>query len=214
MLRAGARATCGVLALAAGLFGCSSAPEPLAFQNKVFYEYDSYSRQSLRDIEVHYPPLDKRESPPLPEYVGISVFGGAVHLSRPRDWVVRAASAQPEHRYVEYVSPKEYVVGVYETLESPLDPWLDVMGRYEKQAADSGADMLGQRIPMATWNAQGRGYLVRRPVAAAKGPLVNYSNEYLLRGEHRIVLLQIVHPDEKLATAAELRRVVETIQLD
>jgi hypothetical protein len=122
---------------------------------------------------------------------------------------------QPEHRYIEYVSPNEYMVAVYELVESPLDVWLEVMGRYEEQAKKSGANLLGQRVPMATANAQGRGYLVQRPVAAAKGPLLNYSNEYLLRGENRIVLLQIVHHDMKLAPMdAELRRMVETLEVN
>jgi hypothetical protein len=203
-------------AMAGALWGCASGPEKVAFENKVFYQYDTLNpAQAAKSLEAHYPPLDKTESPPLPEYTGVSVLDGAVHISRPRDWVIRAGSAQPEHRYIEYVSPNEYMVAVYELVESPLDVWREVMGRYEEQAKKSGADLLGQRIPMATDNAQGRGYLVRRPVAAAKGPLVNYSNEYLLRGEHRIVLLQIVHHSENLAPVdAELRRVVETLQVN
>jgi hypothetical protein len=198
------------------LGGCASGPEKVAFENRVFYQYDTLNpQQAAKSLEGHFPPLDKTESPPLPEYTGVSVLGGAVHISRPRDWVIRAGSVQPEHRYIEYVSPNEYVVAVYELVESPLDLWGDVEGRYEDQAKKSGADLLGQRIPMATDNAQGRGYFVRRPVAAAKGPLLNYSNEYLLRGEHRIVLLQIVHHSESLGPVdAELRRVVETLQVN
>lgn len=208
---------CVALALSSGpLLGCASGPEKVAFENRVFYQYDTLNpAQAAKSLETHYAPLDKSESPPLPEYTGVSVLEDAVRISRPRDWVIRAGSAQPEHRYIEYVSPNEYVVAVYELVESPLDLWRDVMGRYEEQAKKSGADLLGQRIPMATDNAQGRGYFVRRPVAAAKGPLVNYSNEYLLRGEHRIVLLQIVHHGESLGPVdAELRRVVETLQVN
>jgi hypothetical protein len=198
------------------LSACGGAPEKAAFQNKVFYQYDTLDPvQAAKSLEGHYSPLDKGETPPLPEYMGVSVLGDAVHLSRPRDWVIRAGSVEPEHRYIEYVSPNEYMVAVYELAESPLDVWLEVMGRYEDQAKKSGADLLGKRIPMATSNAQGRGYFVRRPVAAAKGPLVNYSNEYLLRGEHRIVLLQIVHHEETLVPMdAELRRVVETLEVN
>jgi hypothetical protein len=122
---------------------------------------------------------------------------------------------QPERRYVEYVSPNEYMVAVYELLESPLDPWREVEGRYEEGAKKAGADIVGERVPMATENAQGRAYLVRRPVAAAKGPLVNYSNEYLLRSDNRIVLVQIVHHGEKLAPVDdELRRVIETLEVN
>ena len=205
-----------VAVVAASLSACGGAPEKVAFENKVFYQYDTLNpAQAAKSLEAHYPPLDQNEAPPLPEYTGVSVLGDTVHISRPRDWVIRAGSAQPEHRYIEYVSPNEYMVAVYELVESPLDVWLEVMGRYEEQAKKSGADFLGQRVPMATSNAQGRGYLVRRPVAAAKGPLVNYSNEYLLRGEHRIVLLQIVHHDMSLVPMdAELRRLVETIEVN
>jgi hypothetical protein len=201
---------------ACSLCACGGTPEKVAFENKVFYQYDTLNpAQAAKSLETHYPPLDKGETPPLPEYMGMSVLGDVVHISRPKDWVIRAGSLNPEHRYIEYVSPNEYMVAVYELVESPLNVWLDVMGRYEQQAKKSGADLLGQRVPMATTNSQGRGYLVRRPVPAAKGPLINYSNEYLLRGEHRIVLLQIVHHDMNLAPLdAELRRVVETLEVN
>jgi hypothetical protein len=211
------RAGLAALALAGALVtGCGSSPEPVAFQNKVFYQYDTFAtRAGAKAFEAHYPPLDKAEASPLPEYMGVSVLGDAVHLSRPRNWVIRSASAQDEHRYIEYVSPNEYMVAVYELVESPLDPWLEVMGRYEDQAKKSGADLLGKRVPMATENSQGRGYLVRRPVPAAKGPMLNFANEYLLRGERRIVLLQIVHHSEKLDPMdTELRRVVETLEVN
>jgi hypothetical protein len=196
--------------------GCSGAPEPIAFQNKVFYQYDTLNPVvAARAIETAYPPLDQQESPPLPQYVGISLLDGVVHISRPRNWVIRAGSVEREHRYVEYVSPNEYMVSIYELVESPDEPWREVMGRYEEQAKKAGADLLGQRIPMATANSQGRAYVVRRPVAAAKGPFVNYANEYLLRSGRRIVLVQIVHQDENFAPVeGELRRVVETLEVN
>lgn len=196
--------------------GCTSGPASDAFRNKVFYQYDTLGQPAAAGaIERPYPPLDLAQSPPLPEYVGVSLMGGAVHISRPKNWVIRAANGYPEHRFVEYVSPHEYVVSVYELVDSPADPWLDIMTRYEDAATKAGADLVGERVPMASWNAQGRGYVVRRPVAAAKGPLVNYSNEYLLRSERRVVLVQIVHHDEKLEElGTELRRFVETLQLD
>jgi hypothetical protein len=203
-------------AAGASLSGCGSGPEHVAFENRVFYQYDTLNPAvAAKSLENRYPPLDKSEAAPLPEYVGISLMEGAVHISRPRDWVIRAGSANPERRWVEYVSPNEYMVAIYELVESPLDPWRDVMGRYEEQAKKAGADLLGQRIPMATINAQGRAYMVRRAVPAAKGPMINYSNEYLLRSDRRIVLLQIVHHDEKLAPMdVELRRVVETLEVN
>ncbi len=208
-------ATLAGLASAALCAGCSSAPEPVAFQNRVFYQYDTLNPLvAAKALETAYPPLDKQETPPLPQYVGISLMDGVVHISRPRNWVIRAGSVQREHRYVEYVSPNEYMVSIYELVDSPVDPWRDVMGRYEDQAKKAGADLLGQRVPIATANSQGRAYLVRRPVAAAKGPFVNYANEYLLRSDHRLVLLQIVHQSESMKPVEdELRRVVETLEV-
>jgi hypothetical protein len=201
--------------LAPALGACTSGPEHVAFENRVFYQYDTLNPAvAAKSLEAPYPPLDKAAAAPLPEYVGISLMDGVVHVSRPRDWVIRAGSTNREHRYVEYVSPNEYLVAIYELVESPLDPWHDIMDRYEDQAKKAGAELLGQRIPMATVNSQGRGYLVRRAVPAAKGPMINFSNEYLLRSDQRIVLLQIVHHDEKLAPMdAELRRVVETLEV-
>jgi hypothetical protein len=198
------------------LAGCSSTPAPVAFQNPVFYQYDTLAGSAdVQALEQHYPPLDQSEAPPLPEYIGMAVLGGAVHLSRPRDWVIRSGSARPEHRYIQYVSPSQYIVSVYELVESPDETWRAVMGRYEDQATKSGAELLGRRVPMATWNAQGRAYFVRRSVPAAKAPLVNHANEYLLRSGRRVVLLQIVHHDASLDPAGrELRRVVETFAID
>lgn len=206
---------CAFGAAAGPTTGCSTGPEATAFQNKVFYEYDTLGNGAdARGLEQPYPPLDQAEKTPLPEYMGISLMGGAVHLSRPRSWVIRAGSGRAERRYIEYVSPEEYMVAVYELVDSPEDTWLDVMTRYEEQADKAGADLLEKRVPIATYNAQGRAYVVRRPVAAAKGPIVNYSHEYILRSDRRIVLLQIIHHDEKLdKLGTELRRVVETFEV-
>jgi hypothetical protein len=217
MLGSGARLVLGttLLACAAALSGCAHGPEPVALQNKVFYQYDANNASQAKELESAYPSLDKADQPPLPRYVGVSVLGDAVRLSRPRDWVIRAGSMQAEHRYIEYVSPNEYMVTVYELVESPLDPWTGILARYEEEGSKSGADFVGKHIPMATWNAQGRGYVVRRAVPAAKAPLVNYANEYILRSDRRLVLLQIVHHDENIAPLQdELRRVVETFQVN
>jgi hypothetical protein len=218
MLHASARLGASLVVVVLGLTasGCGGGPPADAFQNKVFYQYDSLgSGADTKALEQHYPPLDLGATAPLPEYVGIGLMGGAVHISRPRNWVIRAASGRAEHRFVEYVSPHEYMVSVYELVESPEETWLDLMTRYEEQAGKAGADLMSQRVPMATSNAQGRAYVVRRPVPASKAPLVNYANEYLIRSDHRIVLVQIVHHDENLAELeTELRRFVETLEVN
>jgi hypothetical protein len=214
MLRVGVPFLAAIV-LVGALPGCASGPEHVAFENKVFYQYDTLNPAvAAKSLENRYPPLDKAEQAPLPEYMGISLMDGVVHISRPRDWVIRAGSTNREHRWVEYVSPNEYMVAIYETVEAPDEPWREVMGRYEDQAKKAGAELLGARVPMATVNAQGRAYTVRRAVPAAKGPMLNYSNEYLIRSDRRIILVQIVHHEEKLAPMdSELRRVLETLEV-
>lgn len=189
--------------------GCASGPEPIAFQNQVFYAHGAISSAQLSQFEQPYPPLDK-----APKYIGVQVLGGVVRLSRPRDWVIRSASNVPQKRYIEYVSPDQYVVAIYERLESPWDPWRVVMGRFEEDVQHSGGIILDKGVPMATWNAQGRAYRVERPVSAPKAPIESYTREYLLRSDERIVLLQVVHPGTSVAPiSSELLRPLDTMQV-
>ena len=200
--------------LATPFAGCASSPVDLAFENRVFYQHDTLPGADMSLFEARYPPLDARVSPALPEYLGYSVLGGTMRISRPRDWAIRTASNQAEQRYVQYVSPKQYLVSVYELVDAPTDLWRDVVARYEEAATKSGAELAGARVPIAAGNAQGRAFDVKRRVVAAKEPFLSRSREYLLRSEHRIVLVQIVHQSETLEEIGlELRRFVETIEV-
>jgi len=191
--------------------GCAGSPEPVAFQNQVFYAKSAVSpKTGLAQFEEPYPPLDER-----PAHVGVKVLGGTVRLSRPRDWVIRSASNTPQQRYIEYVSPDQYVVAIYERLESPRDPWRVVMQRYEEDVQRSGGVLLGKAVPVATWSNQGRAYLVQRAVSAPKAPLESYTREYLLRSDKRIVLLQIVHPGKSIEPlSVELLHPLDTLQVN
>lgn len=187
----------------------------MAEQNRTFYAYDTASADLIEQFERHYPPLDLRSEPPRAEYRGVSVLNGHVHVSRPTEWTLRKASNEPGHRYVQYVSPKEYVFAVYEWPDLPDAPWREVIARYETAAKASHAELLEQRIPMATWNGQARAYVVRRRVPASKQAYVNTSLELLTRNDKRIVLVQIVHQGESVADLTdELLRVVDTLALD
>ena len=77
------------------------------------------------------------------------------------------------------------------------------------------AERLGiTRVTVATWRGQGSAYSIERKVEAAKRPLISRSREIVLRGEHRIVIVQIVHDGEDLsAIDAELARVVGTLEV-
>ena len=195
---------------------CGGGAAPNATQNRVFYQNGDTTAggQAAPAIERDYPPLDTAEAAPMPEFVGISLFDGLMKFARPRAWVIRSASATPGARFVEYVSPHAYVFAVYELGESPDGTWHEIESGYEGQANKAGAKLVGQDVPMATANAQGRAYLVRKQVDAAKAPLVNFSNEYLLRGDHKVILVQVVHHEEHLAAIGdELRHVLESVEL-
>jgi hypothetical protein len=203
---------CGLVAASSA--GCGGGPPPTAFENRTFYQYDDLVATGGNASERPYPPLDQKARPGLPEYIGVSVLGGTVHLSRPSNWKIRRLSMTPERRFIEYVSPNEYIFAIYERTDSAIDPWRDVLQRYEEDAKTSGAEVVGARVPVATWNAQGREYVMRRKVKGQKAPYTNLSREVLLRSDHRVDLVEIVHQGDTLAGVSdEMLRVMETLEL-
>jgi len=194
--------------------GCGGGPPPQALENRTFYQYDDLIATGGNASERPYPPLDQKARPGLPEYMGVSILGATVHLSRQVNWKIRRLSTTPERRFIEYVSPNAYVFAIYERNDSAIDPWRDVLQRYEEDMKTSGAELVGGRVPVATWNAQGREYVVRRKIKGQKGPYTNLSREVLLRSEHRVDLVEIVHQGETLAGVSdEMLRVMETLEL-
>jgi hypothetical protein len=153
-------------------------------------------------------------APPAPEYVGVTVLRGGVHLSRPSDWHIREANNDPGRAFIQYISPRALSFALYERSDSPVDPWRDVMSRYEVDVSSVGAKITGRGVPVATWKGEGRAYSVERKVDSAKRAFVGYSREVLLRGEHRVVLVQIVRQRGALADIDdELMRVVSTLEV-
>jgi len=198
-------------ALAVAATGCGSHAK--APNDHVFYQNADQVAGPVQATEWAYPQLDAPAIAPLPPYDGISLFDGAVHISRPQPWVIRRAGSMPNRRYVEYASPHAYLFSVYEFADS-VGSWDEVLDEYEDEATKAGAEILSKRVPMATTNAQGAAYVMKRAVPGAKGPVVNYSHEYVLRGAHRIVLAQIVHHSDMIdGVGPELRRVVETLEV-
>jgi hypothetical protein len=191
---------------------CGGGEAQIAEKNRVFYAFDSASPELAAQFETPYPPLDLKTA--APEYKGVAVLEGKVRVSRPVDWVLRSASNEPGKHFVSYVSPHEYLFAIYEWPDRPEAPWRDVMHRFEESLKASHAEIVEKPVPMATWNAQGRAYVVRRKVPASKTPYVNTSYEFLARGENRIVLVQIVHQGDSIEPESpELLRVVETLEL-
>jgi hypothetical protein len=122
------------------------------------------------------------------------VLRGGVRFSRPSNWTIRDASIDPGRAYIQYVSPNAYSFALYERSDAPSDLWRDVQSRYESDVAAAGAKDVGRRVPVATVANQGRAYTIER-----KTPLPSRSREYLLRSEHRIVLVQVVSQDSSLS---------------
>ena len=203
-----------VVAAACFVGACSGAPE-IAAKNRTFYDWAAATgADGAAAFEQRYPPLDLAEQPPRPEYIGVTVLRGGVHLSRPKDWVMRDADNAPGQAHVQYVSPNAYAFSLYERPESPGELWHDVMSRYAEDVQSLGAKIVGGAVPMATQRGQGRVYTVERTVEAAKRPLVSRSREFLVRGDSRVVLVQLVVESGDLpAVDEELLRVINTLEV-
>jgi len=207
--------------LLAAASGCARTPDAVAYQNRVFYEGDAPGADvNLKELlEKPYPPLDGTSTLGGPsagslEHEGVEILGGVARLSRPKDWTIRQGSTRPEGRFIEYVSPRQVVVGVYERLESPKDPWPDLLDRYKADTEKQGGVLLGEGVPLSTWDTQARAFDVQRGVPAGPEPLVSYSREYLARSPHRVVLIQIVRPREEFGAAeSECLRVMTTLSV-
>lgn len=200
---------------ALALVACGGGPASIATQNRTFYDWTVPTESAGRqDFEQHYPPLDHGATDPFPEYLGVTVLRRGIHLSRPKNWILRDAGNQPGQAYVGYISPNAYSFAIYERPEPPSVPWLDIMKRYEDDTQSLGAKIAGKRVPVATGIGQGRAYDVSRDVEAAKSPLVSRSREYLVRGQTRVVLVQIVYEGDDLTLVnRELLRVVDTLEV-
>jgi hypothetical protein len=113
--------------------------------------------------------------------------------------MIRDAGIDAGRSYITYVSPSgAYSFAIYERSDGPRDSWGDVLQRYENDVALAGAKVTGQRIPTATDTNQGRAYTIVRKITSEKLSLVSKSREILIRGEHRVVLVQVVAQDEGL----------------
>jgi hypothetical protein len=160
-------------------------------------------------LEVPYPPLDRAEVKGGPAWVGVSVLRGGVRFSRPSNWAIRDASVDPGRAYIVYVSPNAYSFALYERSDAPTDLWRDVQARYENDVASAGAKVVGRRIPVATSTNQGRAYTVER-----KAPAASRSREYLLRSDHRVILVQVVSQDPDLSRlSAELLDILAHLEV-
>jgi hypothetical protein len=121
-----------------------------------------------------------------------------VRFSRPSRWTIRDASVEPDHSYIRYVSPDAYSFAIYERSDSPGKSWPAILEHYEADLTANGAKALGQHVPVATATNQGIAYTIDRKIES-KDPILSRSREFLLRGKHRIVVVQVVTQEETLA---------------
>jgi hypothetical protein len=196
---------CAALAVAAPLAGCGGSPTAPA-QDKVFYLHGGNVADKNASWETYFKPLDADASERTPRVVGVGVLNGDVRLGRPIDWYVRSADYTPQRRHISYQSPRQFLFSIYERIDSPEDTWTDVERRYEADVTAEGSTILSGRMPVATANSQGRAYIIRTRVPA-RPEYQNFAHEVLIRGDHRLMLVQIIHnenvePIEDEITAA------------
>ena len=129
--------------------GCGG-PSEGATKNRTFYDWTvATGDQGSKEFEERYPPLDLAPQAPNPEYVGVTVLRRGIHLSKPKNWLLRDASNQPGQAYVGYISPNAYSFAIYERPEYAGDAWRDMLKRYEDDAQSTGAKVTGKRVPVA-----------------------------------------------------------------
>ncbi len=148
-------------------------------------------------LEHPYAALDATGAGGEP-WIGVSIFGDRVRLSRPTRWTIRDASIEPEHSYIRYVSPDAYSFAIYERGDAPGKSWPSILEHYEADLTANGAKALGQHVPVATATNQGIAYTIDRKIEG-KDPILSRSREWILRGNHRIVVVQVVTQEESLA---------------
>jgi hypothetical protein len=181
--------------------------------NRTFFEKPQYAAgaSSAGQFESAYAPFDRPVQGDLPAFLGVAVLGDSIRFSRPDNWVLRAAN--DDARTIAWVSPRQYQFAVYDRRDLGRD-WDDVLAKYEGELRASGTEVIAQRVPMATANAQGRGYLLRKAVPGAKQAYVAFSREYLLRGPKQVFIVQVV-TDARVqrSTLDEVETVLRSIRL-
>ena len=183
----------------AGCGGSPAAPQ----KDEVFYLHGGGVIDKNEGLEVYFKPLDVDATPRVPRIVGVGIFKGDIRFGRPIDWFIRSADYTPGRRFISYQSPRQFIFSIYERVDHPEDTWTEVLSRYEDDLDNQGASVISGRMPLATANAQARSYLVKTTVQA-KPPYQSYAHEVLVRSDHRLLLVQIVHSESVEASVDEM----------
>ncbi|MFP6683839.1 MAG: hypothetical protein VB934_03965 [Polyangiaceae bacterium] len=195
----------------AGTLGCGGSPLAPS-QDEVFYLHERGVIDKRFSWERYFPPLDRDATQRLPRRVGVALFNGDVRMSRPIDWYLRTADYTPERRMVSYQSPRQFIFNIYERTDPVEVSWDTLLERYEEKVKSTGSTFLSGRVPVATANAQGRSYLVKSLVAA-KPNYETFAHEVMVRSNRRIMLVQIVHPENVEATVDEITAALRSMRV-
>lgn len=192
-----------------GCGGSPTAPE----RDQVFYLHERGVIDKRFSWERYYPPLDRDADVRLPRRVGVAIFEGDVRMSRPVDWYMRTADYTPESRMISYQSPRQFVFSIFERVDPPEETWAETLERYEESVQARGSQILAGRIPVATANTQGRSYLIKTLIDAKPEPFSNFAHEIVIRGDGRIMLVQIVHGEDVDSSIDEMVDAMRSIRV-
>ncbi len=193
-------AVAGLLALA--ITGCGGSPSAPA-RDEVFYLHGNGIIDRNYSWETYFKPLDQAANERLPRIVGVGIFKGDIRIGRPIDWYIRSVDYTPQRRFISYQSPRQFLFSIYERVDSPEDSWTDVLRAYEADVDTQGSQILAGRMPVATANTQGRTYVLKTRVPS-RPDYQNYAHETLIRSDHRLLLVQIVHGDNIDSSSDEM----------
>lgn len=193
-----AAATAAVLACV----GCGGSPTAPG-KDEVFYLHGGGVIDKNEGLEVYFSPLDVAETPRVPRIVGVGILKGDVRMGRPIDWYIRSADYTPGRRFISYQSPRQFIFSIFERVDHPEDTWTEVLNRYEDDLEEQGAQIIAGRMPIATANTQARSYLVKMSVPS-RPAYQSYAHEVIIRSDHRLLLVQIVHNEDIEAASDEM----------
>jgi hypothetical protein len=161
------------------------------------------------NLERRLPDRDKNAGE---GWIGVSVLDGIVRFARPARWQIRDAGTDQGRAFLRYVSPNAYSFALYERADGPGD-WKTILAHYEADLAANGAKAIGGHVAVATPMNQGRAYTVDRKIES-KEPVLSRSREILLRGDHHVILVQIVTEEESMARVSdEVLQVLSQIEV-
>ena len=181
-------------------------------QDEVFYLHERGVIDKSYSWERYVPELDQEKTTRLPKRVGVGIFNGDVRMSRPIDWAMRTADYTPEKRMISYQSPRQFVFNIYERTDPVHTKWNDLLTRYEEDVKKTGSRILAGRLPFATANAQGRSFFVKSLVSG-KPNFETFAHEVMVRSKNRILVVQIVHPENIDATVDEMVDALKSLRV-